>query len=75
MVTRDAVAYAEQISNTIQYDFIIHDVFTGGAEPIPLFTREFLSSLKDSLNAKGSIAIVGVPSRSDSLDVPVPEGG
>ena len=39
------------------YDYIIHDVFTGGAEPISLFTIEFLSNLKSLLKANGVIAI------------------
>ena len=40
------------------YDYIIHDVFTGGAEPIHLFTEEFLWALSDMLTAEGVIAIV-----------------
>jgi hypothetical protein len=39
------------------YDYIIHDVFTGGAEPVNLFTREFLSNLKTLLKPNGVIAI------------------
>lgn len=41
------------------YDYIIHDVFTGGAEPVELFTQEFLQGLSEMLNADGVIAIVG----------------
>lgn len=40
------------------YDYIIHDVFTGGAEPIELFTAEFLQGLSNMLTAEGVIAIV-----------------
>lgn len=40
------------------YDFIIHDVFTGGAEPIELFTQEFLQDLSNLLSQDGVIAIV-----------------
>lgn len=40
------------------YDYIIHDVFTGGAEPINLFTREFIMGLSDLLRPDGIIAIV-----------------
>ena len=40
------------------YDYIIHDVFTGGAEPINLFTREFIMGLSDLLRPNGIIAIV-----------------
>lgn len=39
------------------YDYIIHDVFTGGAEPVELFTEEFLRGLSDSLSIDGVIAI------------------
>lgn len=40
------------------YDYIIHDVFTGGAEPIELFTAEFLQGLSNMLTTDGVIAIV-----------------
>jgi Spermine/spermidine synthase domain len=43
---------------TTRYDYIIHDVFTGGAEPVELFTQEFLSGLKYLLKEDGVIAIV-----------------
>ena len=52
------------IANTVdsgvafKYDYIIHDVFTGGAEPVELFTLEFLSGLHTLLKADGVIAIV-----------------
>ncbi|KAI1342987.1 S-adenosyl-L-methionine-dependent methyltransferase [Xylariaceae sp. FL0016] len=39
------------------YDYIVHDVFTGGAEPIDLFTDEFLAGLKHMLKPNGVIAI------------------
>lgn len=39
------------------YDYIIHDVFTGGAEPASLFTREFIQGLGDLLAPSGVIAI------------------
>ena len=53
----------ESVHNTINrdvsqiYDYIIHDVFTGGAEPVSLFTAEFLSNLKTLLTPNGVIAI------------------
>lgn len=48
-----------QVRNlTTKYDYIIHDVFTGGAEPVDLFTQEFLSGLKHLLKEDGVIAIV-----------------
>jgi Spermine/spermidine synthase domain len=50
-----------------RYDYIIHDVFTGGAEPVELFTQEFLSGLKYLLKEDGVIAIVRT-----SLSQPLP---
>ncbi|KAJ5146062.1 Spermidine/spermine synthases family [Penicillium bovifimosum] len=58
-VIQDAVKYVKKAvdSNPIQYDYIIHDVFTGGAEPAELFTYEFLSNLNSLLKEDGVIAI------------------
>ncbi|KAL9086064.1 MAG: hypothetical protein Q9165_007276 [Trypethelium subeluteriae] len=58
-VLRDAVPWVEAVSRTspASYDFIIHDVFTGGAEPASLFTVEFLSGLGDLIKDDGVIAI------------------
>ncbi|OAL37747.1 hypothetical protein AYO20_02924 [Fonsecaea nubica] len=55
----DAV-HAVTTANTTEadsYDYIIHDVFTGGAEPVELFTVEFLSGLHMLLKPDGVIAI------------------
>jgi spermidine synthase len=41
-----------------QYEFILHDVFTGGAVPASLFTGEFFSDLRTLLTEDGVIAIV-----------------
>ncbi|KAI9844169.1 MAG: hypothetical protein M1837_005769 [Sclerophora amabilis] len=40
-----------------RYDYIIHDVFTGGAEPGELFTFEFLTGLYHLLDEDGVVAI------------------
>lgn len=55
----DAVRVVEAKKEEQQgyYDYIIHDVFTGGAEPVDLFTVEFLSGLDQMLKADGAIAI------------------
>ena len=62
VMIQDAVTFVEKYRGTDEdrrtYDYIIHDVFTGGAEPVELFTREFLQGLSDLLNADGVIAIV-----------------
>ncbi|KOS22691.1 hypothetical protein ESCO_003816 [Escovopsis weberi] len=39
------------------FDYIVHDVFTGGAEPVDLFTLEFLQNLHNLLSDDGAIAI------------------
>lgn len=41
-----------------KFDYIVHDVFTGGAEPVDLFTVEFISNLKALLTPNGVVAIV-----------------
>jgi len=62
-IVADAVSYASQVANdtTQRYDYIIHDVFTGGAEPVDLFTAEFLSNLEAALKPNGVIAIASFP--------------
>ena len=61
-VIKDATAFVydsqERRQNHEKYDYIIHDVFTGGAEPVELFTKEFLEGLSYMLKADGVIAIV-----------------
>ncbi|KAK5061425.1 hypothetical protein LTR84_007968 [Exophiala bonariae] len=46
-----------ETSEAESYDYIIHDVFTGGAEPVELFTEEFLAGLHLLLKSDGVIAI------------------
>jgi spermidine synthase len=48
----------ESIDHPQAYDYIIHDVFTGGAEPTALFTLEFLQGLEKMLKDDGVVAIV-----------------
>lgn len=52
-----SVVQAKKEGQRGYYDYIIHDVFTGGAEPVDLFTLEFLSGLDQMLKADGVIAI------------------
>ncbi|KAJ5573984.1 Spermine/spermidine synthase family protein [Penicillium hispanicum] len=51
------VQRAHESTPSPQYDYIIHDVFTGGAEPAELFTIEFLKDLGALLKDDGVIAI------------------
>ncbi|KAL2062809.1 hypothetical protein VTL71DRAFT_5881 [Oculimacula yallundae] len=57
-VIADAVSYAAEVANSDErYDYVVHDVFTGGAEPVDLFTYEFLQDLNSILKPGGVIAI------------------
>ncbi|KAK2750432.1 hypothetical protein FQN57_003912 [Myotisia sp. PD_48] len=59
-VTEDALLFvhnAKLQSPTPRYDFIVHDVFTGGVEPIDLFTSFFMQGLYDLLTDDGAIVI------------------
>ncbi|KAI9887744.1 MAG: hypothetical protein M1823_000385 [Watsoniomyces obsoletus] len=57
-VIEDAVTFTQRaIRAGLHYDYIIHDVFTGGAEPVDLFTVEFVRSLFSLLRPDGVIAI------------------
>ncbi|CAD0090530.1 unnamed protein product [Aureobasidium mustum] len=58
-VLEDAVSWVQNASTsaTKQYDYIIHDVFTGGAEPLPLFTNRFLGNLRSLLKPDGVVAV------------------
>ncbi|GAA6002921.1 hypothetical protein JCM10207_001898 [Rhodosporidiobolus poonsookiae] len=60
VVLRDAVAYVEELREEGKekvFDYIIHDVFTGGAVPSPLFTLDFWTSLKPLLHPSGVLAV------------------
>ncbi len=58
-VIRDAVSWADETvaEGSLKYDYIIHDVFTGGAEPLSLFTESFLRNLRSLLRPNGAIAL------------------
>ncbi|KAH7013449.1 S-adenosyl-L-methionine-dependent methyltransferase [Ilyonectria destructans] len=58
-VIADAVSYTAKLANesTTKFDYIVHDVFTGGAEPVDLFTLDFFQGLNALLKDDGSIAI------------------
>lgn len=56
----DAISYASTLvqEGVEKFDYIVHDVFTGGAEPVELFTVEFIGDLKSLLKPNGVVAIV-----------------
>ncbi|KAM0250361.1 hypothetical protein ACHAQJ_008669 [Trichoderma viride] len=58
-VIEDAVKYTTRAANETKeiYDYIVHDVFTGGVEPVVLFTWEFFQNLYTLLKPDGVIAI------------------
>jgi spermidine synthase len=58
-VLHDAVSWVATAStrSASKYDYIIHDVFTGGAEPLALFTDGFLAHLRSLLTPNGVIAL------------------
>lgn len=56
---RDAKEYVEEARrNGTRFDYIVHDVFTGGVEPMDLFTLEFMRGVYDILSDDGVISIV-----------------
>ena len=56
---RDAIEYVKDAQKSgLKFDYIVHDVFTGGVEPVDLFTQEFMRGLGDVLADDGVIAIV-----------------
>lgn len=58
-IIQDAVSWANQTAapKASKYDYIVHDVFTGGAEPLALFTNTFLTNLRSLLKPNGVIAL------------------
>lgn len=42
------------------WDFVVHDVFTGGTVPERLFTREMWRATKEVLKENGVLAVVGL---------------
>ena len=60
-VIQDAVSWVEEAvvaqEERKKYNYIIHDVFTGGAEPLVLFTSQFLANLRTLLTPNGVIAL------------------
>ncbi|EEA23952.1 hypothetical protein TMatcc_007023 [Talaromyces marneffei ATCC 18224] len=57
-VIDNAISFVETARHeSKKYDYIIHDVFTGGVEPIELFTLEFIQGLEALLAEDGVVAI------------------
>ncbi|PGH05944.1 hypothetical protein AJ80_08256 [Polytolypa hystricis UAMH7299] len=58
-VIQDAVTFVGDAvtAGNVKYDYIVHDVFTGGIEPVSLFTVEFIQGLSSLLEDDGAVAI------------------
>ena len=56
VVYQDGREFVERSSE--KWDYIIHDVFTGGNVPAHLFTREMWSATKKALDNFGVLAVV-----------------
>ncbi|GAA5948651.1 hypothetical protein JCM3765_004958 [Sporobolomyces pararoseus] len=58
VVLRDAKAWLEEGAGGGKvFDYIVHDVFTGGQVPASLFTVEFWSTLRQRLHHSGILAV------------------
>ena len=55
VIVGDARYHVQQLDET--YDLIIHDCFTGGAEPFHLLSREMMVELKSKLKPGGILAV------------------
>ncbi|KAI1291453.1 S-adenosyl-L-methionine-dependent methyltransferase [Xylaria venustula] len=58
-VIEDVVSWSQLNAASLHenFDYIVHDVFTGGAEPVDLFTDTFLEGLRHMLKPSGVIVI------------------
>lgn len=58
VINADAIKYVhKQASIGSKYDLVVHDVFTGGAEPVDLFSIQFLTELRSLLSDQGMAVI------------------
>lgn len=46
------------MKESLRYDFVVHDVFSGGMVPTHLFTQEFWEETKVVMKLNGIIAVV-----------------
>ncbi|KAJ2501297.1 hypothetical protein GGI11_007806 [Coemansia sp. RSA 2049] len=56
-------------AQTHTYDYVVHDVFTGGSVPAPLFSTSAIEQIRRILKPDGILAMnyVGIPNDSRSL--------
>jgi spermidine synthase len=55
----DGRAFVERsVRRGEKWDYVVHDVFTGGSVPAHLFTLEMWNSVKSILSRDGVLAVV-----------------
>lgn len=54
---QDGHAFLQTVANASDYDYILHDVFTGGTVPSSLFSVEALQLCKHALKPNGILAL------------------
>ena len=61
-VIKDAVVYTARLVDEAEktYDYIVNDVFTGGIDPVDLFTLDFFQNLYTLLNNDSVVAIASI---------------
>lgn len=47
------------IKDELRYDYVVHDVFTGGSVPAHLFTKAMWEDVKSVMRLDGILAVVG----------------
>lgn len=69
VVVKDALDFLSE-STTDTYDYVIHDVFTGGSVPTALFSNQTLNRIKGVMKENGVLAVnfVGITDMNSSAD-------
>lgn len=61
-VYQDGRSFIEdRVKHDEKWDFIVHDVFTGGSVPSHLFTSQMWNTCKQALVLDGVLAVVHLP--------------
>ena len=53
------------IRESMRYDYVVHDCFSGGMVPVHLYTTEFWEDLKVGLKLNGILAVVSLHNPTD----------
>lgn len=70
IVVRDATRYLDEAKRN-QFDYVVHDVFTGGAVPLPMFSVKTFAAIRDVMHEDGVLALnfVGAINETQSAAV------